>query len=67
MGDAEEQQSEDVATSLDEAKRERQRIINTTLAVLTATFLLYFVWNYIILEIIGIALGMPWAESAIWK
>jgi hypothetical protein len=53
--------------SLDEAKRERQRIINTTLAVLTATFLLYFVWNYIILEIIGIALGMPWAESAIWK
>lgn len=53
--------------SLDEAKRERQRIINTTLAVLTVTFLLYFVWNYIILEIIGIALGMPWAESAIWK
>jgi len=37
------------------------------LAVLTATFLIYFVWNYIILEIIGIALGMPWAESAIWK
>ena len=53
--------------TLDEAKRERQRIINTTLAVLTATFLLYFIWNYIILEIIGIALGMPWAESAIWK
>jgi hydrogenase/urease accessory protein HupE len=53
--------------TLDEAKRERQRIVNTTLAVLTATFLLYFVWNYIILEIIGIALGMPWAESAIWK
>ncbi len=53
--------------SLDEAKRERRRIVNTTLAVLTATFLLYFIWNYIILEIIGIALGMPWAESAIWK
>ncbi len=53
--------------SLDEAKRERRRIVNTTLAVLTATFLIYFVWNYIILEIIGIALGMPWAESAIWK
>ena len=53
--------------SLDEAKRERRRIVNTTLAVLTATFLIYFVWNYIILEIIGIALGMPWAASAIWK
>ena len=53
--------------TFDEAKRERQRIINTTLAVLTATFLIYFVWNYIILEIIGIAIGLPWAESAIWK
>ncbi len=53
--------------TFDDAKRERQRIINTTLAVLTATFLIYFIWNYIILEIIGIAIGLPWAESAIWK
>ncbi|MBO57814.1 MAG: hypothetical protein CMA77_02335 [Euryarchaeota archaeon] len=53
--------------TFDDAKRERQRIINTTLAVLTATFLIYFIWNYIVLEIIGIAIGLPWAESAIWK
>jgi hypothetical protein len=53
--------------TLDQAKRERRKVINTTLAVLTSTFLVYFVWNYIILEIIGIALGLPWAESAIWK
>ncbi len=53
--------------TFDDAKRERQRIINTTLAVLTSTFLIYFIWNYIVLEIIGIAIGLPWAESAIWK
>ena len=53
--------------TIDEVKRDRRRIVNTTLAVLTATFLIYFVWNFIILEIIGIAIGMPWAESAIWK
>jgi|TARA_B110000263_G_C15144724_1_gene434978 Ni/Fe-hydrogenase subunit HybB-like protein len=53
--------------TLDQAKKERRRIINTTLAVLTATFVIYFIWNYIILELIGIALGLPWADSAIWK
>ena len=53
--------------TLDQAKKERRRIINTTLAVLTSTFVIYFIWNYIILELIGIALGLPWAESAIWK
>ncbi|MBC8437838.1 MAG: hypothetical protein H8D82_01060 [Euryarchaeota archaeon] len=53
--------------TFDEAKRQRQKIINTTLAVLTMTFVVYFIWNYIILELIGVALGLPWAESAIWK
>lgn len=53
--------------TLDEAKRERQKIINTSLAVLTATFVVYFIWNYIVLELVGVALGLPWAESAIWK
>lgn len=53
--------------TLDQAKKDRRRIINTTLAVLTATFVIYFIWNYIILELIGIALGFPWADSAIWK
>ena len=53
--------------TLDQAKKERRRIINTTLAVLTSTFVIYFIWNYIILELIGIALGLPWADSAIWK
>jgi len=53
--------------TLDQAKQERRRIINTTLAVMTSTFVIYFIWNYFILELVGIALGLPWAESAIWK
>jgi len=53
--------------TLDQAKKERRRIINTTLAVLTSTFVIYFIWNYIVLELVGVALGLPWAESAIWK
>ena len=53
--------------TLDDAKRERRRIVNTSLAVFTAVIVLYIVWNYIILELIGISVGLPWAESAIWK
>ncbi|MCH2349338.1 MAG: hypothetical protein MK233_05385 [Candidatus Poseidoniales archaeon] len=53
--------------TLDDAKRERQRIVNTSLAVITAVIVLYLVWDYIILQLIGIAVGQPWAESAVWK
>ena len=53
--------------TLDDAKRERRRIVNTSLFVLTASIVLYVVWNYVILELIGIAIGLPWAESAVWN
>ena len=53
--------------TLDHAKRERNRIINTTMLVLISTFAIYFVWNYIILELAGIAVGLPWEESAFWR
>jgi len=53
--------------TLDQVKKDRRRIINTTLAVLTTTFVIYFIWNYIILELIGVYIGLPWADSAIWK
>jgi hypothetical protein len=25
------------------------------------------VWNYLILELLGIAVGLPWAETAFWN
>jgi len=53
--------------TIDDAKRERRRIVNTSLAVITITLLTYLLWNYVILEIIGIKLGLPWEESAFWN
>ena len=52
---------------LDTAKRERRRIVNTSLLVFIISVLVYIVWNYLILEILGISLGLPWEEDAIWK
>ncbi len=46
--------------TLDHAKRERRRIVNTSLAVITITLVTYMVWNYVILDLVGIALGLPW-------
>jgi len=53
--------------TLDQAKRERNRIANTVIIVLISTFTIYLVWNYIILELAGIAVGLPWEESAFWS
>ena len=53
--------------TLDDLSRERNRVLNTSLAVFTAAVLTYLVWNFVILEIIGIALGLPWADSAFWN
>ena len=53
--------------TLDDAKRERRRVLNTSLAVFTASVLAYLVWNFVILEIIGIAIGLPWEDSAFWN
>ena len=59
-------QSQGVCT-IDQAKREQKRIINTVLVVMISTFAIYFVWNYVILELLGIAVGLPWEESAFWR
>jgi uncharacterized membrane protein len=53
--------------SLDDAKKNQRRVINTSLAVFTITIGFYLLWNYVILEIIGIAIGLPWEESAFWN
>ncbi len=46
--------------TLDAARRERNRIRNTALLVLISGVFTYLVWNYVILDLIGIALGLPW-------
>ena len=53
--------------TMDEARRQRNRILNTSLAVFTAAVITYLVWNFVILEVIGIELGLPWEDSAFWN
>ena len=53
--------------SLDDVKRERRRVVNTSLAVFTASIIAYLFWNFVILEILGIAIGLPWEDSAFWN
>jgi len=53
--------------TIDQAKLERRRIVNTTMLALIMTFAIYFIWNYVILELLGIAVGLPWEESAFWR
>ena len=52
---------------MDDLRRERRRVVNTSLALFAVTVLGYLVWNYLVLEVVGIALGLPWEESAFWK
>ena len=49
--------------TLDQAKRSRRRIINTSLLVLTISYMTYLLFNYVILTEIGIQFGLPWESS----
>lgn len=49
--------------TIDQAKRERRKIINTSLLVLIISYLAYLLLNYVILTEIGILLDLPWQES----
>ncbi len=48
--------------TLDEARRQRNRIINTSLVVLIFSIGIYIVWTYIAVQYWGIAVGLPWAQ-----
>jgi magnesium-transporting ATPase (P-type) len=53
--------------TLDEAKQQRTRIINTAMLVLIASLVTYLFFNYVILEFVGIAVGLPWEDGALWN
>ncbi len=48
--------------TLDEARRQRNRIINTSLVVLIFAAGIYIFWTYVALQYSGIAVGLPWAQ-----
>lgn len=53
--------------SLDEARRQRKRILNTSLLVLSLSLVSYIVFNFVILTEIGVALDLPWESSRLWN
>jgi hypothetical protein len=48
--------------TLDEARRQRNRILNTSLVVLIFAVGIYIFWTYVALQYSGIAVGLPWAQ-----
>jgi hypothetical protein len=48
--------------TLDQARRERNRILNVSLLVLVSGTGIYIFWTYIVLHYWGIAAGLPWAQ-----
>lgn len=53
--------------TLDEVRRQRKRIVNTSVVALTLAVLVYVVFNFIILTEIGVALDLPWESSRLWN
>ena len=52
--------------SLNEAKRQRKRIINTSILVLSLAIATYILFNFVILTELGVALDLPWESSRLW-
>ncbi len=48
--------------TLDQARRERNRIINTTLVVLLFAIGMYIFWTYFAVHWWGIRMGLPWKQ-----
>ena len=53
--------------TFDDVKKDKRRVVNVSLLVLTIAFVSYMIFNYIILEILGIAVGLPWEDDAFWN
>ena len=53
--------------TLDDAKREKKKVINVSLFTFGMFLVVYTIWNYIILDLLGIAFGIDaWKETSIW-
>ncbi|MCC6390955.1 MAG: hypothetical protein IT167_10140 [Bryobacterales bacterium] len=48
--------------TLQQARRQRNRILNTTLLALLIFHALYVFWTYVVLHYLGIAAGLPWGQ-----
>lgn len=48
--------------TIDQARRQRNRILNIAMLVLLGFNAIYIFWNYVVLHAWGIAAGLPWAQ-----
>jgi hypothetical protein len=48
--------------TLDQARRERNRVINMALLVLVGSVAMYTFWTYVVVHYWGIAAGLPWGQ-----
>ncbi|CAI8297858.1 MAG: hypothetical protein CMA41_00200 [Euryarchaeota archaeon] len=53
--------------TFDDLKRQRRKVINTSLLVLIIAYLSYLLFNYVILTEVGILLGIEWESSRFWN
>ena len=53
--------------TFDDVKKDKRMVVNVSLLVLTIAFVSYMIFNYVILEILGIAVGLPWEDDAFWN
>ncbi|MAK97004.1 MAG: hypothetical protein CL996_05880 [Euryarchaeota archaeon] len=53
--------------TFDDVKKDKRRVVNVSLLVITIAFVSYMIFNYVILEILGIAVGLPWEDDAFWN
>ncbi|MEZ5403547.1 MAG: hypothetical protein R2729_27960 [Bryobacteraceae bacterium] len=48
--------------TLDQARRQRNRVVNTVLLAFSGFVTVYVFWTYVVLHYLGIAAGLPWAQ-----
>lgn len=53
--------------TFDDVKRQRRKVINTSLLVLITAYVSYLIFNYVILTEVGILLGLEWESSRFWN
>ena len=53
--------------TFDDVKRQRRKVINTSLLVLITAYVSYLIFNYVIHTEVGILLGLEWESSRFWN
>jgi len=53
--------------TFDDVKRQRRKVINTSLLIVIIAYLSYLLFNYVILTEVGILLGLDWESSRFWN